>query len=66
MSAGFLQEEHGTYSSMRLMSLLSLLAAILFGAMTVMGKGAALPRCGCFSVSLWASIRASATPVASV
>ena len=35
---GFLQEANGMYSSMRLMSLLSLGAAILFGLLTVLGK----------------------------
>ena len=35
---GFLQEANGMYSSMRLMSLLSLGAAIVFGLLTVLGK----------------------------
>lgn len=37
--AGFFQEASGMYSSMRLMSFLSLLAAILFGVLTCLGKG---------------------------
>ena len=34
--AGFLQEANGTYSSMRLMSVLALGAAVVFGVLTVL------------------------------
>lgn len=37
--AGFFQEATGMYSSMRLMSVLSLLAAIVFALLGVLGKG---------------------------
>jgi hypothetical protein len=35
---GFLQDDHGTWSSMRLMCFTSLLAAMVFGLLTVLGK----------------------------
>ena len=39
LPVGFLAEANGNLSSMRLMSLLSLCAAIAFGLLPVLGKG---------------------------
>jgi hypothetical protein len=36
---GYFQEDNGNYSSMRLMSMVALIAAILFGLLTVLGVG---------------------------
>jgi hypothetical protein len=36
--SGFFQEDNGTYSSMRLMCFVGLLAAITFGLLTILGK----------------------------
>jgi len=38
VDSGFFQEDNGTYSSMRLMCFVSLLAAILFGFLTIQLK----------------------------
>ena len=37
--AGFFQEDNGNQSSMRLMSFVALIAAIIFGLLTVLGAG---------------------------
>ena len=39
LPVGFLAEANGNLSSMRMMSLLSLGAAMVFGLLTVLGKG---------------------------
>jgi hypothetical protein len=36
---GFFQEDNGNYSSMRLMSMVALIAAIVFGFLTILGPG---------------------------
>ncbi len=40
--SGFFQEDNGTYSSMRLMCFISLLAAIMFGLLTVCLKDSSM------------------------
>jgi hypothetical protein len=38
-SVGFFQEDNGNYSSMRLMSMVALIAAVMFGTLTIFGAG---------------------------